>query len=423
MLRAPYIRAHRSAVIAGLQKRHFTHLELIDRVLESDALRRKTQSELDRMAAKSNAYSRALGQSIQSGKQEGVESIRRKSASLKADIKALQAKLNDVQQAIHHILLQIPNIPHPSVKAGQSDADNEELSRHGSIPELGEDALPHWQLASRYGLFDLKMGVKVAGSGFPVYRNQGARLQRLLIEYCLQKNIAAGYTEYFLPYFINESSGYGTGQLPDKEGQMYQIERDGLYAIPTGEVSMMNCFREVILDEGELPIKATAHTPCFRREAGSYGKGVRGLNRLHQFEKVEIVQITKPEDSDQALDEMVAQVQRLIEDLELPYRILRLCGGDMGFTASITYDFEVYAAAQKRWLEVSSVSNTTDFQTNRLRLRHRNSGGKTALCHALNGSALALARIYAALLENNQTEQGIALPQALATFSGVEILK
>ncbi len=423
MLRVPYIRAHKPAVIAGLQKRHFAHLELIDQVLESDALRRKTQNELDHTAAKSNALSRELGRLLQSGKQQEVESLRRESASLKTDLKALQKELSDIQQGLHHILLQIPNIPHPSVQAGQSEGDNEELSRHGRMPQLGEDALPHWDLASQYGLFDLKMGVKVAGSGFPVYQNQGARLQRILIEYCLQKNIAAGYTEYFLPYLINETSGYGTGQLPDKERQMYQIQSDALYAIPTGEVSMMNCFRDRTLDEAELPIKATAHTPCFRREAGSYGKGVRGLNRLHQFEKVEIVQITRPEDSHKALDEMVAQVQRLIEDLELPYRILRLCGGDMGFTASITYDFEVYAAAQRRWLEVSSVSNTADFQTNRLRLRYRNGAGQTVLCHALNGSALALARIYAALLENNQTDRGIALPQALAAFSGMEFLK
>lgn len=422
MLRVSYIRAHKDAVIEGLKKRHFKHLDLVDQVLEADASRREIQRALDNTLAECKVQSREMGDLFKAGKREEAEALRAQSTALKARAKVLKARLGEAQQTLKHNLLRLPNIPEAVVKAGEHEADNEVLSQHGDIPELGAAALPHWELASRHGLFDLELGAKISGAGFPVYRAQGARLQRILIEYFLRKNVEAGYTEYFVPYFINEVSGYGTGQLPDKEGQMYHMEKDDLYATPTGEVPLMNCFRDVILDETALPIKATAHTPCFRREAGSYGKEVRGLNRLHQFEKVEIIQITKPEDSQKALEEMMAQVQRLLEALELPYRILRLCGGDMAFSAAETYDFEVYAAAQKRWLEVSSVSNTTDFQADSLRLRYRDKSGETTRCHALNGSALALSRIYAALLENKQTPEGIVLPAALADFSGLSIL-
>lgn len=423
MLRISHIRTHRAAVIEGLQKRGFKRLDLVGTLLEEDAQRRQLQGELDDALAESNRYSREVGALFKAGKREEAGVLREKSAAVKERARLLRARLGGVQEAVSQLLLQLPNLPDPEVKAGAREADNEVISCHGRIPELDADALPHWELASRYGFFDLELGAKISGAGFPVYCGPGARLQRILIEYFLQKNAQAGYTEYFLPYFVNAVSGYGTGQLPDKEGQMYQVEQDDLYAIPTGEVPLMNCFRDVILNEAELPLKATVHTPCFRREAGSYGKDVRGLNRLHQFEKVEVVQITTPESSHKALEEMVAHVQGLLESLELPYRILRLCAGDMGFTAAKTYDFEVYAAAQKRWLEVSSVSNTRDFQTHRLRLRYRDSSGKTILCHALNGSALALARVYAALLENNQGPEGIQLPKALVAFSGVSVLR
>ncbi|KRO63384.1 MAG: serine--tRNA ligase, partial [Cryomorphaceae bacterium BACL11 MAG-121015-bin20] len=350
-----------------------------------------------------------------------ANALKEESSRIKEESKALQHKQAELEKDIQNILVQIPNIPHSSVHAGKSDTDNITIKESGKIPTLMAGAKPHWELTSKYSLIDFELGNKISGAGFPVYTNKGARLQRALIAYFLDKNIAAGYTEYLPPHLVNAASGFGTGQLPDKEGQMYHVTEDDLYLIPTAEVPVTNFFRDVIVKD--FPIKCTAYTPCFRREAGSYGKDVRGLNRLHQFDKVEIVQIQHPEKSYETLDAMVNHVASILDELELPYRILQLCGGDLSFTSSLTFDFEVYSAGQEKWLEVSSVSNFESYQANRLKLRYKDENGKTQLCHTLNGSALALPRIYAALIENNQTPDGVKIPKALQPYTGFDIIK
>jgi seryl-tRNA synthetase len=378
---------------------------------------------MEEKQARSNALAKEIGQLFKSGKGEEANELKAETGTLKQDIKALNEELQGLEEKEHDLILTLPNVPHESVPAGKDENDNEEVGRKGEIPTLHEGAKPHWDLASDYNLIDFELGVKISGAGFPVYVNHGARLQRAMINFFLDENRAAGYTEYQPPHFVNAASGYGTGQLPDKEGQMYEMPLDGLYAIPTAEVPITNIFRDEIVKASDFPIKSTGYTPCFRREAGSYGKDVRGLNRLHQFDKVEIVSITDPESSYALLDEMVAHVASLLDKLELPYRILRLCGGDAGFTSALTYDFEVYSAAQERWLEVSSVSNFETFQANRLKLRYRDENGKTQLCHTLNGSAMALPRVLAALLENHQTPEGIKIPEALVSYTGFDIIK
>jgi seryl-tRNA synthetase len=378
---------------------------------------------MEEKQARSNVLAKEIGQLFKSGKGAEANELKAETGALKQEIKALNEELQSLEEKEHDLILTLPNVPHESVPAGKDENDNEEVSRKGEIPTLHEGAKPHWDLASEYNLIDFELGVKISGAGFPVYVNHGARLQRAMINFFLDENRAAGYTEYQPPHFVNAASGYGTGQLPDKEGQMYEMPLDGLYAIPTAEVPITNIFRDEIVKAADFPIKSTGYTPCFRREAGSYGKDVRGLNRLHQFDKVEIVSITDPESSYALLDEMVAHVAGLLDKLELPYRILRLCGGDAGFTSALTYDFEVYSAAQERWLEVSSVSNFETFQANRLKLRYRDENGKTQLCHTLNGSAMALPRVLAALLENHQTPEGIKIPEALVSYTGFDIIK
>ncbi|MDX5325187.1 MAG: serine--tRNA ligase, partial [Bacteroidota bacterium] len=379
-----------------------------------------TQKELDDTLAESNRLSKEIGQLFRDGKREEADKAKEKTADLKERSKELGDKLSQIEEQLNELLVSLPNAPHHSVPKGRDEADNEEVSRRGDIPELHEKAVPHWDLAKTYDLIDFELGVKITGAGFPVYKNKGARLQRALINYFLDQNISAGYNEFIPPHFVNEASGFGTGQLPDKEGQMYFMPADNLYAIPTAEVPVTNFYRDVILDPDNLPIRCTAYTPCFRREAGSYGKDVRGLNRLHQFDKVEIVNITTPDKSYMILEEMVSHVESLLDSLGLPFRILRLCGGDLGFASAITYDFEVYSAAQERWLEVSSVSNFETFQANRLKLRYRGEDKKTHLCHTLNGSALALPRILAAILENYQKEDHIAIPKVLIPYTGFD---
>lgn len=422
MLQLQFIRANKDRVIRGLEKRNLgaEAAGLINEALRLDEERRGVQATLDNTLAASNKLSKEIGNLFKNGEREKAGELKEKTAELKAESKELGEKLNEKAAALTEVLYKIPNIPHDSVPPGNSDEDNVEIFRHGEIPQLEEGALPHWELAKKYDLIDFDLGSKITGAGFPVYKGRGARLQRALISYFLDRNREAGYFEYFLPYFVNEASGYGTGQLPDKEGQMYHIEKDDLYVIPTGEVPMMNCFRDTILQEEELPVKATTHTPCFRREAGSYGAHVRGLNRLHQFEKVEVIQVTKPEDSYKALDEMVAHVKGILKELKLPYRILQLCGGDLGFTSALTYDFEVFSTAQDRWLEISSVSNCEDYQSNRLKLRYKNKEGKMTLCHALNGSSLAIPRVLAGILENYQDSDGIKIPEVLVPYTGFD---
>ncbi len=424
MLQVNFIRENKEKVINGLQLRNWGNTNLIDEVIEIDDQRKKWQFELEKVLAESNKISKQIGNLYKQGKVNEANLIKAQTTSLKDTAKKLQDSLKETKHQLNQLLYQIPNVPHELVKPGKSEEDNEEVFIVDTIQELNENALPHWELAKKYNLIDFDLGSKITGAGFPVYIGKGARLQRALINYFLDKNTQAGYQEFFLPYMVNEASGLGTGQLPDKEGQMYEIgnspDSQQLYMIPTGEVPMMNVFRDVMLNKKDLPIKVTTHTPCFRREAGSYGAHVRGLNRLHQFEKVEIVQITAPEDSYKALDKMVKHVEDIIKELNLPYRILRLCGGDIGFTSAMTYDFEVYSAAQKRWLEVSSVSNCLDFQTHRLKLRFKDDNGKSTLCHALNGSALALPRVMAALLENHQTADGITVPEILKPYVGFD---
>jgi seryl-tRNA synthetase len=423
MLQIQRIRQEPEAIIEGLKKRGVDATQTVNDLIDLDAQRRGIRHQMEEKQARSNALAKEIGQLFKSGKGAEANELKAETGALKQEIKALNEELQSLEEKEHDLILTLPNVPHESVPAGKDENDNEEVSRKGEIPTLHEGAKPHWDLASEYNLIDFELGVKISGAGFPVYVNHGARLQRAMINFFLDENRAAGYTEYQPPHFVNAASGYGTGQLPDKEGQMYEMPLDGLYAIPTAEVPITNIFRDEIVKAADFPIKSTGYTPCFRREAGSYGKDVRGLNRLHQFDKVEIVSITDPESSYALLDEMVAHVAGLLDKLELPYRILRLCGGDAGFTSALTYDFEVYSAAQERWLEVSSVSNFETFQANRLKLRYKDENGKTQLCHTLNGSAMALPRVLAALLENHQTPEGIKIPEALVSYTGFDIIK
>ncbi|MFA7616233.1 MAG: serine--tRNA ligase [Weeksellaceae bacterium] len=419
MLVVAAILENKERIIEGLKKRNFKQLDLIDEVINTDELRRKTQFELDNLLSESNRMSKEIGQLFQQGKTAEANELKEKTATYKSKIKELQDLLNDYEESLKNTLYLIPNIPHSSVAQGFGADDNEVVFKEGDDSPK-PDMMPHWDLAKKLNLIDFELGVKITGAGFPVYLGKGARFQRALIQYFLDKNTAAGYKEIIPPFVVNEASGYGTGQLPDKEGQMYYVNEDELYLIPTSEVPVTNLYRDELLNESDLPVKMTAYSPCFRREAGSYGKDVRGLNRLHQFEKVEIVRIEKPENSYAALNEMVEHVKGLLRDLELPFRILRLCGGDMGFTSSLTYDFEVFSAAQEKWLEVSSVSNFETFQANRLKLRFKNEG-KNELCHTLNGSSLALPRILAALLENHQQPDGsIRVPEKLRSYTGFD---
>ena len=421
MLHINKIRDNRDSYIEQLKIKNFDSSTLIDAVISKDDERKVTQQKADELLSKGNQLAKQIGELYKTGKAVEANVLKEESSAIKESSKALQTKQSELEKEIQDILVQIPNIPYPTVPAGKSDADNVTLKEVGAIPTLMESAKPHWELTSDYNLIDFELGNKITGAGFPVYVNKGAKLQRALISYFLDKNTEAGYIEYLPPHLVNEASGFGTGQLPDKEGQMYHATEDNLYLIPTAEVPVTNFFRDVIVKE--FPIKCTAYTPCFRREAGSYGKEVRGLNRLHQFDKVEIVQVQHPEKSYETLDVMVQHVASILDELELPYRILKLCGGDLSFTAALTFDFEVYSAGQERWLEVSSVSNFESYQANRLKLRYKDDNGKTQLCHTLNGSALALPRIYAALIENNQTAQGIIIPKALQPYTGFDIIK
>ena len=421
MLHINKIRDNRDSYIEQLKIKNFDVSTLIDAVISKDDERKVTQQKADELLSKGNQLAKQIGELYKTGKAVEANVLKEESSAIKESSKALQTKQSELEKEIQDILVQIPNIPYPTVPAGKSDADNVTLKEVGAIPTLMESAKPHWELTSDYNLIDFELGNKITGAGFPVYVNKGAKLQRALISYFLDKNTEAGYIEYLPPHLVNEASGFGTGQLPDKEGQMYHATEDNLYLIPTAEVPVTNFFRDVIVKE--FPIKCTAYTPCFRREAGSYGKEVRGLNRLHQFDKVEIVQVQHPEKSYETLDVMVQHVASILDELELPYRILKLCGGDLSFTAALTFDFEVYSAGQERWLEVSSVSNFESYQANRLKLRYKDDNGKTQLCHTLNGSALALPRIYAALIENNQTAQGIIIPKALQPYTGFDIIK
>ena len=421
MLHINNIRENRDSYIELLKIKNFDASTLIDAVISKDDERKATQQKADELLSKGNQLAKQIGELYKTGKAVEANMLKEESSAIKESSKALQTKQCELEKEIQDILVQIPNIPHSTVPAGKSDADNVTLKEVGTIPTLMEGAKPHWELTSDYNLIDFELGNKITGAGFPVYVNKGAKLQRALISYFLDKNTEAGHIEYLPPHLVNEASGFGTGQLPDKEGQMYHAIEDDLYLIPTAEVPVTNFFRDVIVKE--FPIKCTAYTPCFRREAGSYGKEVRGLNRLHQFDKVEIVQVQHPEKSYETLDVMVQHVASILDELELPYRILKLCGGDLSFTAALTFDFEVYSAGQERWLEVSSVSNFESYQANRLKLRYKDDNGKTQLCHTLNGSALALPRIYAALIENNQTAQGIIIPKALQPYTGFDIIK
>ena len=416
MLPIQLFRQEKERIIEGLAKKNFKEMELVDQVIAHDEEKRTIQHQSEEFAAAINAASKNIGILMASNKKTEAEAEKEKVTSLKEQTKAINEKLVELESTLHDLIVRIPNLPHQSVPKGKTPEDNEVVKIVDHIPELAENVLPHWELTKKYNLIDFELGNKITGSGFPVYINKGARLQRALISYFLDYNTAAGYKEYYPPHMVNEDSAYGTGQLPDKEGQMYAIPIDGFYMIPTAEVPLTNMYRNEIIKTEELPIQMTAYTPCFRREAGSYGKDVRGLNRLHQFDKVEVVQFTKPEDSYAALEGMVKHVEQLLINLELPYRILRLCGGDMSFTSALTYDFEVYSAAQKRWLEVSSVSNFENFQTNRMKIRYKDESGKTTLVHSLNGSSLALPRIVACLLENNQQEDGIHLPDVLSKY-------
>lgn len=422
MLQYSYIRENREEVIEGLRKRGFEQISLIDDIIEFDALRRSTQASLDDLSAEANATAKEIGDLMRQGKRDEAEILKDKSSANKEAIKELSEELKNHELKLHNALVQLPNIPHQSVAFGTGAEDNEVVLEYGDIPDLREGALSHWDLATKYDIIDFELGTKVTGAGFPVYKNKGAKLQRALINFFLDEAEEAGYREVQPPILVNEDSAFGTGQLPDKEGQMYYVTEDDLYLIPTAEVPVTNLYRNVIVKEEDFPIRHSAYTPCFRREAGSYGAHVRGLNRLHQFDKVEIVQISKPDQSYQTLEEMSTYVQGLLKKLGLKYRVLRLCGGDMGFASALTYDMEVWSAAQKRWLEVSSVSNFETFQSNRLKVRYRGENGKMQLAHTLNGSALALPRIVAAILENFQTEKGIRIPEALVAYTRFEYI-
>jgi len=418
MLSIQIFRNQKEKILAGLAKKNFKNISIVEDIIATDEHKRQLQQQSDQIAATINTASKSIGQLMAQGKKEEAEAQKNEIAGLKEKAKDLNQQLNEQEERLFQLLVQLPNLPHESVPNGTSAEDNEIVRQGGTIPELTQEMLPHWELTQKYKLIDFELGTKITGSGFPVYINKGAKLQRALIQYFLDYNTAAGYTEYMPPLMVNEDTAYGTGQLPDKEGQMYHVTEDGFYLIPTAEVPLTNIYRDAILSADQLPVKMTAYTPCFRREAGSYGKDVRGLNRLHQFDKVEIVQICAPEMSYEKLEEMVEHVEQLLKNLELPYRILRLCGGDMSFTSALTYDFEVYSAAQQRWLEVSSVSNFETFQTNRMKIRSKDENGKTQLLHSLNGSSLALPRIVACLLENKQSADGIRLPEVLTKYFG-----
>ncbi|WP_248724933.1 serine--tRNA ligase [Seonamhaeicola sp. ML3] len=422
MLQVPFIREHKDLVIERLAKRNIDANEDINQVLTLDEERRALQTKLDNALAEGNKLSKEIGGLFKSGDIEKANLLKAKTSQLKIDSKELTEELNNKADALSQLLYKIPNIPNDIVPAGNTEDDNEEVFREGDIPVLEDGALPHWELAKKYDIIDFELGNKITGAGFPVYKGKGARLQRALISYFLDKNTEAGYTEFQLPHLVNEASGLGTGQLPDKEGQMYHVTGDNLYLIPTAEVPGTNIFRNTVLNEADLPVAITGYTPCFRREAGSYGAHVRGLNRLHQFDKVEIIRVEHPTKSYEALDSMVAHVKTILQELKLPYRILRLCGGDLGFTSALTYDFEVFSTAQDRWLEISSVSNFETFQANRLKLRFKNSNGKNELAHTLNGSSLALPRVLAGILENYQTKDGVLVPEVLQPYTGFKII-
>jgi seryl-tRNA synthetase len=420
MLQVPYLRENTEKALSGLAKRNKDFSATVESIISVDESRRKLQNELDNLLAESNKISKVIGDLFKEGKREEADAMKVRTTEIKEECKGVETNLSQLEEELKQLLYQVPNVPHESVVFGKGAEENEVVYSSGDITALGESKLPHWELCEKHKLIDFELGVKITGAGFPVYIGKGARLQRALINFFLEEAMKAGYTEHQVPHLVNEASGYGTGQLPDKEGQMYHVGVDDLYLIPTAEVPLTNLYRDVLLKEEQLPIKLTGYTPCFRREAGSYGKDVRGLNRLHQFDKVEIVQLSKQEDSYALLEDMVNHVKGLLNKLELPFRILRLCGGDMGFTSSLTFDFEVYSAAQERWLEVSSTSNFETFQANRLKCRYKGADGKTQLVHTLNGSALALPRIVAALLENHQDENGVRIPHALVPYCGFE---
>lgn len=422
MLQVAFIREQKEAVIAGLAKRNLDAATMVEEVLALDEERRSIQTSLDNTLSESNKLSKEIGMLFKSGKTAEANELKDKTTALKDSSKELNEKLNETAAKLTELLYKIPNVPHTSVPEGKTADDNEEVFRRGDIPQLPEGYLPHWELAKKYDIIDFELGVKITGAGFPVYKGKGARLQRALISYFLDKNTDAGYKEFQVPHMVNEASGYGTGQLPDKEGQMYYVTADDLYLIPTAEVPVTNIFRDELIAETDFPICCTAYTPCFRREAGSYGAHVRGLNRLHQFDKVEIVRVEHPDKSYEALEGMVGHVKGILNELKLPYRILRLCGGDMGFTSALTYDFEVFSTAQDRWLEISSVSNFETFQANRLKLRYKDKDGKSQLAHTLNGSSLALPRVLAGILENYQTPEGIIIPEVLRPYTGFDII-
>jgi seryl-tRNA synthetase len=422
MLQVQRIRDHKEAFIKALKKRGMDATPVINQVLEADDNRRATQAKLDDILAESNSLSKEIGILFKSGNAAGANTLKEKTSTLKEASKALDDQLKSISKTLQDLLYTIPNIPQELVPSGQDENDNEQTLREGAIPVLAEGAMAHWELAKKYDIIDFELGVKITGAGFPVYKGKGARLQRALISYFLDQNTAAGYTEYQVPHLVNEASGFGTGQLPDKEGQMYHVGVDDLYLIPTAEVPVTNMFRGDIIQGADLPISCTSYTPCFRREAGSYGAHVRGLNRLHQFDKVEIVRVEHPDNSAKALEDMVTHVADILRALQLPFRILRLCGGDLGFAAAITYDFEVFSTAQDRWLEVSSVSNFETFQANRLKLRFKDTDGKNKLAHTLNGSSMALPRVLAGILENYQTPQGIKIPEVLIPYCGFDMI-
>jgi seryl-tRNA synthetase len=422
MLLVANIRDNKDQILKGLAKRNKDFSAQIDEIIALDEVRRKTQNDLDNNLAEANKISREIGDLFKAGKKDEADGMKASVAALKEAAKVLEVTLTETEQAQKNLLYQIPNVPDKSVPTGKTADDNIETFKWGQLPALGNYKKPHWELIEAYDLIDFELGTKITGAGFPVYKGKGAKLQRALINFFLDEATSAGYREFQPPIVVNEASGYGTGQLPDKEGQMYHIGVDDLYLIPTAEVPLTNLYRDVILKEDQLPIKMTGYTPCFRREAGSWGAHVRGLNRLHQFDKVEIVQLVHPDKSYQILEEMVDHVKQLLQKLELHFRIIRLCGGDMGFTSSLTYDFEAWSGAQERWLEVSSTSNFENFQANRLKCRFKNSDGKTQLVHTLNGSALALPRIVASILENNQGPDGIRIPAALVPYTGFDLI-
>jgi seryl-tRNA synthetase len=422
MLQVHFIRENKEEVITRLAKKNFEATAIVELVVELDEKRRNTQVELDNLLAESNKLSKDIGEMMKNGEKAKAEILKEKTTQIRENSKTLNETLNAIANQLQDELYKLPNLPAEIVPFGKTPEENLNVFEEGDIPKLHEGALPHWELAKKYDIIDFELGVKIAGAGFPVYKGKGAKLQRALISYFLDKNTDAGYKEYQVPHLVNEASAYGTGQLPDKDGQMYHDATDNLYLIPTAEVPVTNIFRDDLVAENDLPILCTGYTPCFRREAGSYGAHVRGLNRLHQFDKVEIVRIEKPENSYAALDGMVEHVKEILQELKLPYRILRLCGGDMSFASALTYDFEVFSTAQDRWLEISSVSNFETFQANRLKLRYKDANGKNQLAHTLNGSSLALPRVLAGLLENYQTPEGIVIPEVLRKYTGFDII-